>query len=42
LADFVHAQVNYYKEAQELLAELAPELDEIQVSQESIYRNSRD
>ncbi|KAI8086538.1 Bin/amphiphysin/Rvs domain for vesicular trafficking-domain-containing protein [Halteromyces radiatus] len=42
LADFVHAQVNYYKEAQELLSELAPELDEIQVTQESIYRQSRE
>ncbi|CAO3589587.1 unnamed protein product [Absidia cylindrospora] len=42
LADFVHAQVNYYKEAQALLSELAPELDEIQVTQESIYRSSRD
>lgn len=42
LADFVNAQLNYHKEAQALLAELAPELDEIQVTQESIYRNSRE
>ncbi|ORX62921.1 BAR domain-containing protein [Hesseltinella vesiculosa] len=42
LADFVNAQLTFYKEAQNLLSELAPELDEIQVAQESIYRNSRD
>ncbi|CAO3608841.1 unnamed protein product [Cunninghamella blakesleeana] len=42
LADFVNAQLNYHKEAQALLAELAPELDEIQVTQESIYRNNRE
>ncbi|KAI8582786.1 hypothetical protein K450DRAFT_226898 [Umbelopsis ramanniana AG] len=41
LADLVAAQVAFYKEAHELLAELAPEIDEMQVTQESLYRNSR-
>ncbi|KAI8356195.1 Bin/amphiphysin/Rvs domain for vesicular trafficking-domain-containing protein [Blakeslea trispora] len=41
LADLVQAQLQYFKEAQELLFDLAPELDEIQVTQESLYRNSR-
>ncbi|KAI8359108.1 Bin/amphiphysin/Rvs domain for vesicular trafficking-domain-containing protein [Choanephora cucurbitarum] len=41
LADLVQAQLQYFKEAQELLSDLAPELDEIQVTQESLYRNSR-
>ncbi|KAI8142936.1 Bin/amphiphysin/Rvs domain for vesicular trafficking-domain-containing protein [Fennellomyces sp. T-0311] len=39
LADLVAAQAAFYKEAHELLAELAPELDEIQVTQESLHRN---
>ncbi|KAI8061750.1 Bin/amphiphysin/Rvs domain for vesicular trafficking-domain-containing protein [Gongronella butleri] len=42
LADFVNAQMTFYKEAQALLADLVPELDEIQVTQESLYRNSRE
>ncbi|KAI9310999.1 BAR domain-containing family protein [Dichotomocladium elegans] len=42
LADLIAAQAAYFKEAHELLAELAPELDEIQVTQESLYRNSRE
>ncbi|KAL1919801.1 uncharacterized protein VTP21DRAFT_1732 [Calcarisporiella thermophila] len=41
LSDFVAAQLAYFKEATELLTNLAPELDEIQVTQEAIYRNSR-
>ncbi|CAO3644170.1 unnamed protein product [Mucor fragilis] len=41
LADLVAAQLQYFKEAQDLLSDLAPELDEIQVTQESLYRNSR-
>lgn len=41
LADLVAAQLDYFKQAQELLSDLAPELDEIQVTQESLYRNSR-
>ncbi|ORY94079.1 Bin/amphiphysin/Rvs domain for vesicular trafficking-domain-containing protein, partial [Syncephalastrum racemosum] len=40
LADLVAAQVAYYKEAHEILSELAPELDEMQVTQESLYRNN--
>ncbi|KAI8374371.1 uncharacterized protein BYT42DRAFT_499613 [Radiomyces spectabilis] len=42
LADLVAAQLAYFKTAHDLLAELAPELDEIQVTQESAYRNGRD
>ncbi|KAG0173092.1 hypothetical protein DFQ29_008098 [Apophysomyces sp. BC1021] len=42
LADLVAAQAAYFKQAHDLLAELAPELDEIQVTQESLYRNSRE
>ncbi|KAI9473403.1 MAG: Bin/amphiphysin/Rvs domain for vesicular trafficking-domain-containing protein [Benjaminiella poitrasii] len=41
LADLVNAQLQYFKEAQELLSDLAPELDEIQITQESLYRNNR-
>jgi hypothetical protein len=41
LADLVAAQLQYFKEAQELLTELAPELDELHVTQESLSRNSR-
>ncbi|KAI9141047.1 BAR domain protein [Paraphysoderma sedebokerense] len=39
LADLVNAQVEYYKKAADLLTELAPEIDEIQVAQEAMYRN---
>ncbi|RUS20449.1 Bin/amphiphysin/Rvs domain for vesicular trafficking-domain-containing protein [Endogone sp. FLAS-F59071] len=41
LADLIAAQVNYFKEAHEILADLAPEIDEMQVTQEALYRNSR-
>lgn len=41
LADLVTAQLAFYKEAYESLAELAPEIDEMQVTQEALYRNSR-
>ncbi|KAI9277810.1 hypothetical protein BY458DRAFT_471724 [Sporodiniella umbellata] len=41
LSDLVAAQLHYFKEAQDLLSDLAPELDEIQVTQEALYRNSR-
>ncbi|KAI8886770.1 hypothetical protein K501DRAFT_243653 [Backusella circina FSU 941] len=41
LADLVNAQLDYFKQAQALLADLAPELDELQVTQESLYRSSR-
>ncbi|PKY45159.1 BAR-domain-containing protein [Rhizophagus irregularis] len=41
LAELVNAQLAFYKEAHEILAELAPEIDEMQVQQEALYRNSR-
>ncbi|KAG9290905.1 hypothetical protein G9A89_011055 [Geosiphon pyriformis] len=41
LADLVTAQLAFYKEAYENLLELAPEIDEMQVTQEALYRNSR-
>ncbi|ORZ27773.1 BAR domain-containing family protein [Lobosporangium transversale] len=41
LADLVAAQLNFYKEAQEILADVAPEIDELSVTQEALYRNSR-
>jgi hypothetical protein len=34
----VTAQLAFHKEAYEALAELAPEIDEIQVTQEALYR----
>ncbi|CAG8437123.1 10655_t:CDS:2, partial [Ambispora gerdemannii] len=37
LADLVSAQLGFYKEAYESLAELAPEIDEMQVTQETLY-----
>ncbi|KAI7859570.1 Bin/amphiphysin/Rvs domain for vesicular trafficking-domain-containing protein [Circinella umbellata] len=42
LADLIAAQAAYFKEAHELLADLAPELDEIQVTQESLHRNRQE
>jgi len=39
LADLVNAQLSYYKAAHELLEGLAPEIDEIQVNQEVMFRN---
>ncbi|KAF9583437.1 hypothetical protein BGW38_009462 [Lunasporangiospora selenospora] len=41
LADLVAAQLTFYKEAQDILADLAPEIDELSVTQEALYRNSR-
>ncbi|KAI7871521.1 Bin/amphiphysin/Rvs domain for vesicular trafficking-domain-containing protein [Spinellus fusiger] len=41
LADLVAAQVAYHKQAHDALVKIAPELDELQVTQESLYRNSR-
>jgi len=38
LAELVTAQLTFYKEAHEILAELAPEIDEMQVTQEALYR----
>ncbi|ORX90327.1 hypothetical protein K493DRAFT_265954 [Basidiobolus meristosporus CBS 931.73] len=42
LADLVAAQLAYYKQGFELLSEIAPEIDEMQVTQEALYRNSRE
>ncbi|KAF9318236.1 hypothetical protein BG000_009938 [Podila horticola] len=41
LADMVAAQLAFFKEAQELLAEVSPEIDELHVTQEALFRNSR-
>jgi hypothetical protein len=41
LAELVNTQLEFFKQAQALLADLAPELDELQVTQESLYRSSR-
>lgn len=38
IAELVAAQMDFYKEAYELLADIAPEIDEIQVTHESLYR----
>ncbi|KAK9761802.1 BAR domain-containing protein [Basidiobolus ranarum] len=42
LADLVAAQLAYYKQGFELLSEIAPEIDEMQVTQEALYRNNRE
>ncbi|KAJ1547510.1 hypothetical protein HK405_005666 [Cladochytrium tenue] len=39
LADLVTAQLAYFKEAHEALAELAPEIDELQVTNEALLRH---
>ncbi|KAL7754123.1 BAR domain-containing protein [Sorochytrium milnesiophthora] len=39
LADLIAVQLTYYKECAKVLEDLAPEIDEIQVTQESMYRN---
>ncbi|KAG0336854.1 hypothetical protein BG004_007877 [Podila humilis] len=41
LADMVSAQLAFYKDAFEILNDVAPEIDSLQVSQEASYRNSR-
>ncbi|KAI9230009.1 MAG: hypothetical protein DHS80DRAFT_12928 [Piptocephalis tieghemiana] len=41
LADLVAAQLAFHEQAHNLLRDLAPEIDEIQVTQEALYRNSR-
>lgn len=38
IAELVAAQMDFYKESYELLADIAPEIDEIQVTHESLYR----
>ncbi|KAI1619135.1 BAR domain-containing family protein [Exophiala viscosa] len=42
LADLIAAQLEYHKKAYEILSELAPEIDQLQVDQESSYRKSRE
>ncbi|ORX91489.1 hypothetical protein K493DRAFT_50407 [Basidiobolus meristosporus CBS 931.73] len=42
LADLVMAQLAYYKLGFEVLSEIAPEIDEMQVTQEALYRKSRE
>ena len=42
LADLIAAQLEYHKKAYEILSELAPEIDQLQVDQESSYRTSRE
>ncbi|KAJ2848326.1 BAR domain-containing protein [Coemansia brasiliensis] len=39
LSELVNAQLNYHKEAAALLADLAPEIEEIQVTQEALYHH---
>ncbi|KAJ1652111.1 BAR domain-containing protein, partial [Coemansia sp. RSA 1694] len=39
LSDFVAAQLAFHQEAAALLADLAPEIEEIQVTQEALYRH---
>ncbi|CAI2165894.1 18056_t:CDS:2 [Funneliformis geosporum] len=39
LSDLVSAQLAFYKEAYEILAEIAPEIDEMQVTQESMLKS---
>lgn len=41
LSDLVNAQLAFYKEAFEALSELAPEIDELQVTQEALFRNAQ-
>jgi hypothetical protein len=40
LSDLVTSQIDFYKEAYELLADISPEIEEIQSNQEAIYRNN--
>jgi len=42
LADLVQAQLEYHKKAYEILQELAPVIESLQVEQEASYRKSRD
>ncbi|TGO25390.1 hypothetical protein BPAE_0081g00230 [Botrytis paeoniae] len=42
LADLIAAQLEYHKKAYEILSELAPVVDGLQVEQEASYRKSRD
>ncbi|KAI9591149.1 hypothetical protein BDF19DRAFT_456133 [Syncephalis fuscata] len=42
LADMVAAQLAHFKDTYELLQDLAPEIDEMQVTQEALYRSGRE
>ncbi|KAF4541190.1 BAR domain-containing protein [Lasiodiplodia theobromae] len=42
LADLIAAQLEYHKRAYEILSELAPVVDQLQVEQEASYRKSRE
>jgi len=42
LADLIAAQLEFHKKAYEILSELAPVVDGLQVEQEASYRKSRD
>jgi ABC-type Fe3+-citrate transport system substrate-binding protein len=42
LADLIAAQLEYHKKAYEILSELAPVIDNLQVEQEATYRKSRE
>jgi len=42
LADLIAAQLEFHKKAYEILSELAPVVDGLQVEQEATYRKSRD
>ncbi|KAI9693134.1 MAG: hypothetical protein M1822_005130 [Bathelium mastoideum] len=42
LADLIAAQVEYHKRAYEILSELAPVVDQLQVEQEANYRKARE
>ncbi|ORX82667.1 hypothetical protein K493DRAFT_292264 [Basidiobolus meristosporus CBS 931.73] len=42
LADFVAAQLTFFKDAYELLSDVAPEISDIQMAQETAFRSSRD
>ena len=42
LADLIAAQLEYHKKAHEILSELAPVVDGLQVEQEASYRKNRE
>ncbi|KAF1808435.1 hypothetical protein P152DRAFT_462580 [Eremomyces bilateralis CBS 781.70] len=42
LADLIAAQIEYHKKAYEILSELGPLVDQLQVEQEASYRQSRE
>jgi len=42
LAELIAAQLDFHKKAYEILSELAPEVDQLQVDQEANYRQNRD